>query len=176
MKSSRVKPKQAFAIDSSAPPAFWRALLAVEWCRSDPAGEVIAPTRQGDWGTGSAVLYGHPRPRVSTHSHGCTERANPSQYSEAPSHPSLQNRESWSAGWHLAVITERASACPSFRTLHARGSCGRYAGGWPTIRFDGLEAEEISRRTPRPAPRCRLRPRCGGNILTIPEAFSWLSA
>ncbi len=32
------------------------------------------------------------------------------------------------------------------------GSCGRYAGRWPTIRFDGLEAQEISRRTPRLRP------------------------
>jgi len=32
------------------------------------------------------------------------------------------------------------------------GSCGRYAGGWPTIRFDGLEAQEIRRRTPRLRP------------------------
>ena len=52
----------------------------------------------------------------------------------------------------MAVITERASACPSFRTFTRPGSCGRYAGGWPTIRFDGLEAQEISRRTPRLRP------------------------
>ena len=32
------------------------------------------------------------------------------------------------------------------------GPCGRYPGGWPTIRFNGLETQEIRRRTPRLRP------------------------
>jgi len=59
---------------------------------------------------------------------------------------------SWSAGRHMAVITERCIHLFELPDAARPGSCGRYAGGWPTIRFGGLEAQEISRRTPACAP------------------------
>jgi hypothetical protein len=46
------------------------------------------------------------------------------------------------------------------------GSCGRYAGGWPTTRFDGLEAQEIRRRTPRLRSVAASAHVAEGNILT----------
>ena len=48
----------------------------------------------------------------------------------------------------MAVITDRCIRLFELPDGTRPGSCVRYAGGWPTIRFDGLEAQEISRRTP----------------------------
>jgi hypothetical protein len=52
----------------------------------------------------------------------------------------------------MAVITARCIRLFELPDVTRPGSCGRYAGGWPTIRFAGLEAQEISRRTPRLRP------------------------
>jgi hypothetical protein len=45
-----VKPKRAFAIGLFSPPAFWRVLLAVGWCRSDPELKALAPSASGSSG------------------------------------------------------------------------------------------------------------------------------
>ena len=63
----------------------------------------------------------------------------------------------------MAAITVRCIHLFELPDLTRPGPCGRYPGGWPAIHFAGLEAQEIPRRTPR----CRLRPRRGGNILTL---------
>jgi hypothetical protein len=49
----------------------------------------------------------------------------------------------------MAVITERCIHLFELPDAARPGPCGRFAGGWPTIHFAGLEAQEISRRTPR---------------------------
>jgi hypothetical protein len=76
----------------------------------------------------------------------------------------------------MAVITERCIHLFELPDVARPGPCGRYAGGWPTIHFAGLEAQEISPAHPLPAPRCRLRPRRGGNILTPSHTSSSQSA
>jgi len=52
----------------------------------------------------------------------------------------------------MAVVTERCIHLSELPDVVRPGSCGRYAGGWPTIHFAGLEAQEIPRRTPRLRP------------------------
>ncbi len=49
----------------------------------------------------------------------------------------------------MAAITKRCIHLFELPDVPRPGPCGRYAGGWPTTHFDGLEAQEISRRTPR---------------------------
>jgi hypothetical protein len=52
----------------------------------------------------------------------------------------------------MAVITERCIHLFELPDVTRPGPCGRYAGGWPSIHFAGLEAQEIPRRTPRLRP------------------------
>ena len=49
----------------------------------------------------------------------------------------------------MAAITKRCIHLYELPDVIRPGPCGRYAGGWPTIHFDELEAQEMSRRTPR---------------------------
>ena len=49
----------------------------------------------------------------------------------------------------MAAITKRCIHLFELPDVARPGPCGRYAGGRPTKHFDGLEAQEIPRRTPR---------------------------
>ena len=49
----------------------------------------------------------------------------------------------------MAAITKRCIHLYELPDVARPGPCGRYAGGWPTIHYHRLEAQEIPRRTPR---------------------------